>query len=291
MKKLIFPLVLLSLITLQVHATSSVWKAEKDGSAIYLGGTIHLLRASDFPLPPEFDTAYAAADTLVFEADITAMQKMETQQKLMMAARYSDGTTLEDHLSPETFQELASLYETNGIPTIFLKQLKPAMAVLMITMNELMEIGITTEGVDSRFHKKALTDGKQLVYLETVDQQIELLLSMGMDDPDAFVSYSLQDLTTMTHDFMLMINAWKIGDSLGLEHFTLESLQAMPTLYDEMIVSRNRAWIEKIPTWQQTPETELVLVGAAHLVGPDGILSFLENNGWDVTQLNVPTEE
>lgn len=290
MKKQLLTAALSALFALNATANSSVWKAEKDGATLYLGGTIHLLRPSDFPLPPEFDAAYAQSDVLVFETDMAAMKSMETQQRLLNAARYSDGTTLKDHLSPESYQQLSDLCAAQNIPVVFLQQFKPAMAVLTISMTELMELGVTPEGVDTVFHQKALDDRKQLEYLETIDEQIDIILNMGMDDPDAFVSYSLQDLKVMKRDFLLMLNAWELGDMSELEHFIIEGLQGTPELYSDMIVTRNQAWIRRIPAWQKTPETELILVGAGHLIGPDGLLTFLENSGWTVTQLNVPEE-
>lgn len=272
-----------------VSAETCVWKAEKDGSTLYFGGSFHILREADFPLPSEFDTAYAASDLLVLETDMAAMKSMETQQKIMAAAMYTDGTTLKDHLSAETFQKIVDLCEAKGIRMAAIQRLKPSMAILTISMTELLELGVIGEGPDTFFHKKALADKKPLEYFETVDEQISMLFEMGMDDPEAFVSYSLKDLESTKQDYLFMLNAWKIGDASGLEHFVIEKLDEFPGLYKEMIVDRNKAWLEKIPAWQQTPETEFILVGAAHLIGPDGLLAVLEKDGWDITKLDVPS--
>ena len=291
MKKQILTAAATALIALNAPAESSVWKAEKDGSTLYLGGSLHILRACDFPLPPEFDAAYDASDLLVLETDMAAMQSLETQQKLMTAAMYSDGTTLKDHVSPETFKAITDICTEKGLPTAFLQRLKPAMAVLTISMSELMKLGITGEGPDTFFHKKASDGNKPIKYLETVDEQIDMLLSMGMDDPDTFISYSLQDLKSTKQDYLLMLNAWKIGDRSGLEHFVIEGIGEFPEVYSELIVDRNNAWIEQIPAWQQTPEIEFILVGAGHLIGPDGLLDHLRTKGWTVTQLSAPADK
>ena len=64
---------LLFAITSQALAQSSVWLATKGNNKVYLGGTIHMLRSSDYPLPSEYETAYNAADNLYFEIDIDQM--------------------------------------------------------------------------------------------------------------------------------------------------------------------------------------------------------------------------
>ena len=65
---------LVLLFCTQAIAESSLWTIQKGGSITYLGGTCHLLRQSDFPLPPEFYKAYGASDILVFETDIAELK-------------------------------------------------------------------------------------------------------------------------------------------------------------------------------------------------------------------------
>jgi uncharacterized protein YbaP (TraB family) len=285
-KQLLIP-ALIVLASLHTQADTCVWKAEKEGSTLYLGGTFHLLRPADFPLPPEFDAAYTASDLLVFETDMAAMQSVSTQLKIMQAAMYTDGTTLADHLKPETFKLISDQCEAKGLPVAFIKNYKPSIAMVTLMMLDLSELGVTEQGVDTSLHKRAVADNKPVLGLESVDEQIEMLLSMGAEDPDEFIAYSLKDLKTAKKEFPFMINAWKIGDTSGLEHFAIEPLKELPELYKSLIVDRNNVWLKKIPEWQQSPQVEFVLVGAAHLVGPDGILKALEKDGWNVEQLRV----
>lgn len=59
-----------------LFAHSCVWKVSKDDQILYIGGTIHVLRQHDFPLPEEFDKAYAHASYLVFETDMEAIENL-----------------------------------------------------------------------------------------------------------------------------------------------------------------------------------------------------------------------
>lgn len=289
MKKQLLFAFLAVLVSLRIHAESSVWKAEKEGSTLYLGGTFHLLRASDHPLPPEFNTAYNASDLLIFETDMVAMNSMETQQKLMAAAMYTDGTTLADHLRPETFKLISDHCAARQIPMVSIQMMKPSMAAVTLTMMETMQLGFTPQGVDATLYQKALAEKKPVKGLETVDEQINFLLSMGGDDPDAFVAHSLKELEKIKQDFPFMLNAWKIGDTSGLEHFAITPIQQdFPQVYKQLIVARNNAWLKKIKEYQTTPQVEYLLVGTAHLIGPDGILKALQTNGWKIIKLNTP---
>lgn len=99
MKKIFLNIALVMLICTQAWAESSVWKIQKDNSVMYLGGTFHLLRPSDFPLPPEFAEAYQASDLLVFETDLGKFNEPSAQEKLLAKAVYADGSTIDQHLS------------------------------------------------------------------------------------------------------------------------------------------------------------------------------------------------
>src|SRR5512143_2468320 len=106
MKKIILSLVLVIVTCTWAAAESSVWKAQKGNTVIYLGGTFHILRETDYPLPPEFEKAYKAADTVMFETDIGKLQDPTVQQKMLTQAMYADGSTIDKHLSAKTYAEL-----------------------------------------------------------------------------------------------------------------------------------------------------------------------------------------
>jgi uncharacterized protein YbaP (TraB family) len=55
-----------------------------------------------------------------------------------------------------------------------------------------------------------------------------------------------------------------------------------PTLNQSLLVNRNNAWIPKIKAMLITPERELILVGALHLAGEEGVLAQLKKQGYVV---------
>lgn len=285
MKRPIVTLMLILLLCGRAWGESSVWKVSKGNSTIYLGGTCHVLRESDYPLPPEFDRAYRASQTLVFETDIAMLQDGAVQQQMLARSRYADGSTIEKHLSGRTYAELSAYCRANGIPLEALGSLKPSMLMVTLTVMELMKLGVTQQGVDTHFHRLATRDGKDVEGLETVEQQIEYVVTMADGMEDEFVSHSLRDLASLREKFDRLAAAWRRGNLALLNELTVAELARQPALYRKLITERNRNWLALIDSYRKSPRTEFILVGVAHLAGPDGIIHSLRKRGYRVEQL------
>jgi len=282
LKKLLFSIALVLLFCASSPAETSVWKVEKGKSMIFLGGTCHLLRPSDFPLPPEFDRAYRASDLLVFEVDPSEFNNLSTQQKLMSKALYTDGSTLDQHLSPQTYERLKRYCEDNGIPVELLRKFKPSVLAVMMEAAELAKLNATSEGVDLHFYHQAKRDGKAVKGLETIDEQIGFIAEMGRGDEDGFVRHALQEVASMGPFYESLVAAWKQGNTERIHKLMIADFQNTPKLYKSMLTDRNENWLPRIDAYGQTPQKEFFLVGIGHLVGPDGILASLRRKGYKV---------
>jgi uncharacterized protein YbaP (TraB family) len=290
MKKILLSIIFALICTL-ASAESSVWQAQKDSSVIYIGGTCHLLRKTDFPLPPEFDKAYKASDVLVFETDIGKIDDPETQQKILLKGMYADGTTIDKHISSETFSMLSKYCASNGVPIDAVKKFKPAIIVITLTTMELMKLGVNSEGVDKFFYKLAVKDKKEVKKFETIDEQIGFILSMGKGNEDAFITHSISEMKNTKKDYEALMDAWKKGDTEKLYKLMVSGLKTKtPELYKTLLTDRNENWLPIIDTYFKTPEKEFILVGAGHLAGPDGIIEALKKKGCKVTQLKSETK-
>lgn len=280
-------LLLFLLLNASLTAQSSVWKISKGDTSVYLGGTCHILRKSDYPLPQEFDDAYDASDALVFEIDPNSLEDPVFATQLMMAAAYTDGRSLQTVLSNEAYESLAEHGEKVNLPIGLLNGMKPGMALMMITIQELAKQGVHQEGVDVHYSKRGLEDGKTINALETAEFQIEVLSSMGEGYESEFVLYGLQDLDQIGELFDVMIAAWRTGDLDKLNKLFIDDMKEYPQLYQDLLVLRNLRWLPQIEAMLETPETEFVLVGVAHAVGHDGLIKLLEAKGYKVDQLGA----
>jgi len=262
-----------------------VWKIESQSSILYLAGTIHVLREQDYPLPQAFSEAFDQSSVLVFETDINQLKTAAFSQKLIQKMLLPEGKTLPDLLTSEVYTKLKTYCNQNGINLNQLQSFKPSLIVLNLVSLEMTRLGIAATGVDEYLFLKA--GSKKTLFLETVDEQLDFLQAMGQGNEDQFVQQSLSELHLIKIIFNQMIQAWRTGDLKKLNKLLItDSLGQFPKMYQQLIVQRNRNWMPKIIRQLKTSETELVLVGTAHLIGKDGLIQQLKKRGYRVTQLN-----
>ncbi len=272
-----------------VEAKTSVWKVENGENLFYLGGTVHVLSESDYPLPCEFDAAYLLSEQLVFETDISSLSNPEFALKAAQLGTYPAGTSLNDKISSETLGQLTNYLESLGLPASGLMQLKPGMLMSVIVLTELQRRGVgQSAGVDLFFHTKAIKDQKPVKELEAADFQLELITNLGVGNEDAFVMYLIESMDLFRTEFDRLFSSWRGGDletlidASGFNQLRNE----FPKVFDALIVDRNDSWLTQIESMAVTPEVEYVLVGALHMVGAEGLLAKLVNKGYTVTQLD-----
>jgi uncharacterized protein YbaP (TraB family) len=285
MKQISLLSLLLILIITGLSAQSSVWKVSDGSNSVFLGGTCHILRASDFPLPEEFDRAYAQADRLFFEIDPVALDAPDFVARMMAESIYRDGRTLKTVLNDEAYDALAAQGKKSNLPIEILQKTKPGMVVTMITIQELTKAGITQEGVDMFYAKKAKQDRKPIGSLETVEFQLNLITNLGEGMESQFVLYSLQDLEQIETLFDETIHAWRNGDLEMIERLFTDEMEAFPEIYNLVLRDRNELWIPQISEMLKTESTEFVLVGVGHMGGEHGLLRLLEAEGYSVEQV------
>ena len=267
-------------------AASSVWTVTFKDEVVYLGGTIHVLRGSDYPLPQEFNVAYARANEVLFETDIARLQQPEVQKSLRERLRYDDGRTLSQVLSKEAYAELEIQAQGMRIALSRFESSRPVAVLLGLLAVRLERLGVLADGVDEHFYAQALLDRKVIGSLESVESQIAVLAAMGEGQESSFVIRSIEELEELQPLLEEAIAAWRVGDEDHLEGSLLaRTKRNYPALYHSLIVERNRAWLPKIEALFAKPGREFVLVGVAHLVGDDGLLRQLREGGYSVQRL------
>lgn len=278
------------LILCEMSAQSSVWKIEGKGTTMYIGGTIHVLQPDNYPLPAEFESAYAQANTVVLEADLKELEDSAVNQIILAKSMYPAGDSLSNTLKKQTYEALKGELAKLGIPVETLEQFKPSMVILTLTMYKLKELGITAEGVDKHYYEKAVADKKSLGFFETTEQQIEMIVNMGKGNEDLMVMHSLKDLENMENDLMGMLSDWKRGTSEMMDMQIDIMITDFPGIYKSLLVDRNAAWIPKLEKYLEDENVEYILVGTLHLHGPDGLLKQMKNKGYTVTQVVAKAE-
>lgn len=270
----------------QAKADTSVWSVRSGDNVIYLGGTVHLLRPADYPLPGEFEEAYQASSELYFETDIASMSDLSVQAQMLQQLTYGDDESLSSILSDEAYAALSAYTATAGLPIAMLNKFKPGLLISTLQILVFQSMGFTPQGVDAFFHTRAVGDGKAVGQLETVQEQIGFIAAMGEGNESEFILLSLKDLAETGDVMEDMIGAWRSGDAEGLSELFVEEMKVeAPALYDTLLLQRNLKWVPQIDSMLQDADTEFVLVGAAHLVGENGLLGLLSQKGYEINQL------
>ncbi len=284
MKQLLF---VLTLIIQPAFASSPVWLVESGDNRLFLAGTIHILRASDYPLPSAFGSAYQQSQILTFETDISKSQSPTFQQQMLRAVTLEGNKSLKNLLSEKTYAKLKAYLQANNLSIEQLSRFKPSMIAMTMTLLELKKLGAGSHGVDQHYFNKAKQEHKKILALESLQQQIDFLAKMGEGQEDLLIQQTLQDINSIGDQFPVMVNSWRKGDSQQLETLFVKPMQQdFKAIYQQLLVQRNNDWIPKIINYLSTTETEMVLVGAAHLVGNDGLIMQLKQAGYKITQLN-----
>ena len=271
-----------------VFAKSSVWKISKGDNHLYLGGTVHVLGEQDYPLPCEYQLAYDQSEQIVFETDFSALNSPEFAQKVALQSVYPQGQSLEDKLTPKTFQLLNEYLNSRGIPFQSVAQLKPGMLLSVITLVELQRLNISAKGVDQFYANLATTDKKPLGQLETPKQQIELIVNLGENNEEKFIQYLLESMSKFEQSFSEIKQAWRDGELSKLSGASeMDKIRTdFPRLFNDLFTERNNAWMPQIETMLENKEVEYVLVGALHLVEQEGLLAQLKETGFTLQQLS-----
>ena len=287
-KALLSLFLLLLLFSVPLYAGSPVWIVEKDANRLFIGGTIHLLAESDYPLPAVFEKAYDESATVVLETDMQKLNSPEFQAIMMRELSYSDGRNLKQELNQEAYTAVEQFFRLRGIPMARIIGLKPGMVSIMMTVVELQRLGLVGIGVDAYFSTKSVNDRKPLGELESVEAQLAFIANMGAGRVDEMLIYTLADIERLPELMKSMKHAWRQGDLTQLKAIGITPFEnEFPNMYKALIADRNDAWLPKIEVMLKTREVEFVLVGALHLAGDDGLLLQLATRGYKVRQLQA----
>jgi uncharacterized protein YbaP (TraB family) len=264
---------------------TSVWKISKGNKEIYLGGSVHLLRPSDFPLPKEFDVAFAKAGTLVLEADV---KSPEIISKITSASILPEGQTLKSVLTEKQYQAIYDAATDAGLPFSYIEKMKPGMAIMTLSSAKMSKTNnLTAGGVDIYYYEKASNKNKNVEFLESIDFQIDMICNLPFDI-DEFLTYSLNDLEKLDYEdvFSKLIDEWRQGKATA-EAEIQEMKQKYSSVYKAMFSDRNYKWLPKIKKYIEDDNIEFIIVGSAHLWGDDGLLNLLKKEGYKIGQLRI----
>lgn len=273
-----------------------LWKVSDADNSVYLLGSFHLLKPNDYPLSKDVDAAFADAESLVFEIAPEEMSSGALGMQMGQAALRGDGTPLDSELPASTIALLDGWLKANaaelqkaGMTPQVMQMFEPWFVGLMISVTEMTKQGLDSKlGLDAHLAAAAAAAGKPAAGLETGAQQIAFLDGMSKQEQLQFLAEALSETKDAKEETAKLHAAWRAGKADVLwQDMAVEMKKEYPHLYARINVARNDTWVPKIEKRLTDPgkDDALVVVGALHLLGPDGVVEKLRAKGYTVKRV------
>jgi uncharacterized protein YbaP (TraB family) len=268
--------------------TPMLWKATKGGTTIYLLGSLHILLPSDYPLSKDVDDAYRQASRLVFEVPPADMNPIAVLGPTAKYGMYLAGDkSLHGDLNPALWQRMAAYARQNGLSEGVIDRMRPWLAALTVFSVELKKLGYDPDsGLDKHFMNQALADHKATRGFETIEQQMQILASTSQSDQVHDLTEMLDKLPDFPSEMGRLHGTWRSGDTAGMYREEIKEFKGHPEAERKLLEDRNHAWIPKIEQIVASdPGNTLVIVGALHMLGPEGLVQLLQREGFKVERV------
>lgn len=270
----------------QTGVRNFLWRVQNGSGVLYLAGSVHALSADVYPLNPAYQRAFDASDTLVEEIDLNEMGLLTAAPMLLSKGMYTDGRTFNQAVSKETVAMVSAKLKGTPFALDLIQSMKPWMVMLMLSAMQVQEAGLDAQlGLDKHFYDKAVAGKKTIIGLETAESQIDRFDKMPEPVQEQLLRTTLSELDTAQKELGTIVAAWRRGDTAALERTMLSGFLKYPAAYNSLIVERNRNWMPQLEKCLARTRPCFVIVGAAHLVGPDGLLKMLQQKGYKIEQL------
>lgn len=272
---------LVALLPLLAAADPAAWRlVGRNGGEVALLGSIHVLRDSDYPLPATVDALYARADDLVMELDLDDLDASVLQSGLLAASVLPPGKTLRDVLDPEVYRLTEQHVGAVGLPIAALERVEPWFIAIVLLDEGLRRQGFRADlGLEQYVLGKAQKDHKAIAGLESLQAQVAIFDGLSAPTQQALLEQTLGEIDSAEGTLDKLADAWRDGRLDELTDQLIGEFDDFPGLYDSLVTDRNRRWVPEIERLLGDGRRHLVIVGAVHLVGKDGVIELLRARG------------
>ncbi len=265
---------------------------DEQGHTLYLVGTIHVGDEKMQSFSPALEEAYTACDYLAVEIDLVAYQKNLLKQVMTATMMvYPLGDSAKNHLPQDVYEGVPAAV---GLPERALKRMRPFAWLSSLQEKIYAEAGLTSEnGLDMRLLTRAHKEKKPIRALESVDSQLALLADMPEDVIVEQLRMMLAYPRAASGGIRLLYTVWAQGDAQWLRALLAqdakglsEAAAASYALYAErMYGARDAAFAQQAEECLQSGQTVLFAVGAAHIVGQNGVVDRLAQAGYHIEEI------
>jgi len=261
------------------HAKGLLWKISKSGVAdSYLFGTMHIADQRVTDVPQAVISALESSNVFMMEAMLDDAEMIG----LMGMMFNIDGSQLSDQIGMPLYEKTANLLAGYGFPAEMVQYIKPWAAFLILSSPK-------PDGdlpLDLVLMNKAKDAGKQVLGIETLMEQGQLFEGLSLPDQIDLLQDAVCNHEVNNTDIKEMTKVYLAGDLAGLYDFQykykIDNQASFDRIMDALIWQRNHRMFDRVSSHLQQGNT-FIAVGALHLPGQQGLLTILEQNGYQVT--------
>lgn len=264
-------------------ANPTVWHVKSPAGDAYLLGSIHILPPSVNWHSGKITKAVGASDVFVFEVPLDAQATGKLQELVAAHGFLPQGQTLRDLLHPKYRTDYDAAVTVSGVDAAALSHQRPWLAGLTMMFAQIGKLNFDPgNGPDTVLMREAKAEGKDVRYLETMEDQFAVLAPSDPDlDRDEFEA-SLGELRDVAGEIQPMVDAWGAGNQKKLDELVNGDLDKFPAARKKLLDDRNARWLPQIEAMLKEKHTFFITVGAGHLTGPKGIPALLRKAGYKV---------
>ena len=273
-----------------------LYKVTKDGSdnALYLFGSIHVADERAYPLPDKVMKAFNDSEAIMVEFDLVSYGKnFEKQVNDMRLMLCEPGKTLKDYLSPEVYDKTIKYLKDNKMYNKAYESYKPAFIYTLMSEIIVDKSGLdSNKGIDVYFIKQAGKKKKEIIELESSEFQINILVNVSNALYNLMIDETISKEEEDVEGLKELYEAWLKGDieTILEEDEEIdevpEELEADYEKYNlDMLTNRNKEMAIKAKQGLEEGKNIFLVVGTAHIIGDDGLVALLSNEGYKVEKI------
>jgi len=278
----------------------TLWTATRDADTITVIGTMHIYDPRLEPIYEQISSEVAAADLVMLEA--TPKEEAELQELIVSDPDLlfiTEGPTLPTLLDEETWGLIATAASDRGIPGFMAAKMQPwyLSLILSIPPCATQDMLAGDLGLDHMISEGAIEAGVPMQALEPMTTLFEVFQDSSFEEQIDMLMVNLSSPAIQQQMFVAMLDSYFAQDVGTLWEMSRIAMTEVPgvdeqtakdmfaNIEDSLLIKRNRNWMPVIADAVAEHDDLVVAVGAAHLIGQEGILQFLQDDGWTLTRI------
>lgn len=251
-----------------------IWKA--DSYPVHICGSVHILHKKQKKLIERYENYLRSAEHIAFETDLTQSSLIDNT-----LLYYPSGLKIQNDIPNELYKKAKQLWDLYGIIGIEFDLLKPCTAATWMFLNYAEKRGYNeANGIDQALLTRAKKiDSKNLIQLEDINAPLRAFDTASKEEQIQYLETVTCKLKDQFRELETMIQCIIHSNIEWLRSYLENNLKLYPTLFNNLVIERNRNWLPKLLDVIKFNQPVLIVVGALHCVGTSGLPNLLLQKG------------